>query len=311
MLTSRTAGHVHRSPTRMPPPREQVHVAAPAIAAGGKVITSPFQFFADGSETLRLRVWSSLVTTVGLQGRWLRTTNDVHPFRHDFATTADRLPIEFNIPIDAGYMLNCSLGILGATITSIGQTFVQLALIRGRGDAGIEVGTILQGYVATSHWLGFPGSPIQHSKEGPGHVHIENSVAPVAGANAGIGVPEHAYWRVHSVHGSLVTDTTVTNRFPHLTCFSGVVNPVWKTQAPFPMVASSGFNFFWMPNVPYGPAATQIADCVEIPLPEPCIGLSLEVIRTDTPNLQAGDQWSALRLRVEEWLDTDFFGAPL
>lgn len=290
---------------------ERVHVAAPHVAAGGKVITSPFQFYSDGSENLRLRIWGSLVTNVGLQGRWLHTTGDVRPFRHEFVSTADRLPHEFNVSTDAGYLLNCSLGILGDTITRIGQLFVQLALVRGRGDAAVEVGTILQGYIATSHWIAFPGSPIQHSFEGPGYKHVEIQPAPAAGTEVILSVPEHALWRLYSAYAVFVASAAAANRFPQFGVNAGFGTTLWRVQAPLIVTAGLGFNIFWVPNVPWGPAATAIANAVNAPLPEPAYALSLGTIRTETPNIQAGDQWSELRVVVEEWLDTDFFGAPL
>lgn len=295
----------------VPPVRERAFVAQPAVAAGGKVITSPFQFYADGTENLRLRIWSSIATTVGLSGRWLRTNNEVHQFRHDFSTTTDRLPVEFNIPIDAGYMLSCSLGIFGSTVTRIGQVFVQLALVRGRGDAALECGTILQGYVATSHWIAFPGSPIMHSLEGPGFKHLELPANPLAGNDFRVPVPEHAMWRIYYVYAVFVTSAVAGNRFPQFGINSGVATVLNRVQAPQVVGAGAGFNFFWSPNIPFGPAATAIANCVQIPMPEPYYALQLHEVRSDTVGILGGDQWSTVRLLVEEWLDTDVFGAPL
>lgn len=290
---------------------ERIFVAQPAIAAGGRVVVSPFQFFSDGSENLRLRVWSSLVTHVGLQGRWLRAVGEVHPFRYDVLTTSDRLPLEQNFPLDAGYMLNCSIGILGSTITQIGQTFVQLALVRGRGGAAVEMGTILQGYVATSHWIAFPGSPVQHAFEGPGYKHPEVMAAPAAGADIIITVPDHARWRVYSVFSSFVASAAAANRFPALAVRQGVATPIWSIQAPLVVTAGTGFNFYWTPGIPFGPAATAIANQFQVPLPDPVWMPSLYTMRTETANIQAGDQWGLMRVFVEEWLETDVFGAPL
>lgn len=290
---------------------ERPFVAQPAIAAGGRVITSPFQFYSDGTENLRLRVWASLVTTVGLQGRWLRTIGEAHPFRYNVTTTADRLPMELNFPLDAGYMLNCSLGILGATITRIGQVFVQLALVRGRGDAAVEVGTILQGYIATSHWIAFPGSPIQHSLEGPGYKQVVIQAQPAAGVDWRVDVPEHVLWRVYSIYSAFTTSAVAANRFPALSIRSGIVTNIWSIQAGVVVTASQGYNFYWTPGIPFGPAATAIANQFQIPLPDPFWALAQFSIRPETANIQAGDQLSESRLLIEEWLATDIFGALL
>lgn len=292
------------------PAIERIIAAAPAIAAGGKVITSPFQFYSDGTENLRLRIWSSLVTNVGLQGRWLRASNgEVHPFRYDFPTTADRLPFETNLAVDAGYMLNCSIGILGGAVTAVGQTFVQLALVRGRGDAAVEVGTILQGYVATSHWIGFPGSPIQHSFEGPGFIRQSTAAAPAPGNQLVLTVPEHTRWRLMAIETGMTTSAVVANRYVALEFSQGFANPLIRVGSLDTHPAGVGRGYSFGCNIPY--SFNLALQLMNIPIPTPYYLRGLDVIRMRTFFIDIGDQWAGANYMSEEWLDTDIFGAPL
>lgn len=288
---------------------ERPFVAQPAVAAGGKVITSPFQFYSDGTENLRLRIWASLVTNVGLQGRWLRGVGEVHPFRYDFTTVADRLPQEFNLPLDAGYMLNCSLGILGGTVTKIGQVFVQLALVRGRGDAGLEVGTILQGYVATSHWLGFPGSPITHSFEGPGAMRDFQVAAPAVGNAIVQLVPEHARWRLQSIEAGLFTSAVAGNRYVMFNHRSGLLTNKFRYAAANPQAAAQGNGYCIGPSIT--PQYVAALGFHNIPVHHPHYAEQLDSFQLTVFFMDPGDQFLASEWVVEEWLDTDIYGAPL
>jgi hypothetical protein len=182
----------------------------------------------------------------------------------------------------------------------MGQTFVKVQLIRGIGAAAIVLGTILQGYVTASQAVGFPGSSIQDSFS------VEPPPRVIIGTTPGLAqeiletVPTGARWRLVALLVRLDTDATVITRNPRLEIRSATT-----TLALFPnpigVTASIGVFPQWVQGLAYDQAHSTNVGVGG--LPESAILLAGQTIRTNTENMQLGDQYSTLRYVVQEWLE--------
>ncbi|MBA7609565.1 hypothetical protein ES703_16756 [subsurface metagenome] len=111
-------------------------------------------------------------------------------------------------------------------------------------------------------------------------------------------VPARRRWSIKSIFFHLITDVTVANRHVSLIIDDGT-NELWRITCAnaHPASCDTTYSFAQI-------AATEaLVDCACFhPLPD----LSLPAgarIRTSTPLLKAGDNFSAPQLLVEEWID--------
>lgn len=206
---------------------EQTFPAVPFSSAGGRVITSPFQFILTGEDNLRLVVANALVgVRVTVQGRRLDDRGKVLPFSFEFVPTSDRLATSVNLVLGVGAILNLTVFASSGTPLS-GQTYVMVQLIRGIGAPAIVLGTLLGGYITHVQALGWPGSPIAPSTEGEPYIRIIHGTSPPNGTVLLETVPTNTRWQVSSFTVSLVTDAVVVNRELYMfASFSGSF--VWE-----------------------------------------------------------------------------------
>ena len=144
---------------------ERVVAASPIPIAGGRVIASPFQFYLDGNDNIRVEGWNSCIGAVlEVQGRAIDENGQTQTFNMSLPLTADRMRARRDFAAVRGYILNL-IAIARDVEPCIGQTFVRVSIIRGFTGATIVLGVLLQGYVTSQQGLGWPGSPIENSLE--------------------------------------------------------------------------------------------------------------------------------------------------
>lgn len=280
---------------------ERIVRVNPLGTAGARVIVSPFQFYIDGADNLRLEGWNSLTGVVlQLFGRFYTESGEVKVFEWSLPLTADRLRNVVTFPAVRGYLLNLSLSVIGAT-PKVGQTFARCSIVRGLTGATIVVGTLLQGYCSSTQALGWPGSPIQQSHEVDGYMREYVGTQPAAGAAITEIVPTNAHWRVYTMFVSYLTDATAGNRRPYLQISAGAVGLYLLLRARTtigPSVLSGLSLLELMPD-------TFFEDASFITIAYPHVELSADsriVISTDL--LPAGDQFFvAPRFMVQERLE--------
>lgn len=121
---------------------------------------------------------------------------------------------------------------------------------------------------------------------------------PAAGAEWVITGPGQGLWRVVSVAFTLTTDATVANRGVVLVVDDGTT-VIARTGAGAVQAASLTQNYGAAVGTHTGAAGTAL----NVPLHNP-YGVLLQPgwrLRTETVNLQAGDQYSAIAALVEEF----------
>lgn len=175
-----------------------------------------------------------------------------------------------------------------------GVCFVRITLQGG----GRQLALLAQGYVSDSENLSFPNGPIKGSLEGPGLMRSITGTDPAAGINVSETVPTGARWRLHTLHAVLVTDATVSNRTSFISISDGT-NLVGVHGALQAQAASNTFRYSLSPTLAKG---DNSAGYITIGFPPFLLLPAGYIIATITANLQAGDNWGAPQMLVEEWI---------
>ncbi len=250
-------------------------------------------------DALQISSWNALAS-VGLTIRGYTRGSDgtISPFSAAHVPNTDRTIASTLVGLPDGELVNASV-FVSAAAPIIGQTFVRLQLVRGLGSAGIALATLAAGYVTAVQPLAFPGSGVARSVDGPGAIRNITGTNPAAGAEVVETVPVWARWMLRGFGVVFVTDATVTNRETHLTIDNGTtivyesgVNAVSSASQTVRTVLSSG-------DTPTTSSSVRVLNGPGFPLTL----LAGSRIGTLTPNLQAGDDYGAPQLLVEEWLE--------
>jgi hypothetical protein len=281
---------------------ERVFPARPFDLGGGRILPSPNQFYLTGEDALRV-VSVNAVTGVAIKV-FCRTANpqgDTVAQGFDHVPTADRVSKTQDYEIGDGSLLNVTAYVSsGAPL--VGQTFVVVQLVRGRGAAAVVLGTILAGYITRTQAIGFPGSPIRTSTEGEPAIRTIVGTTPAAGGEIVESVPTGARWELLGLMALLITSVQVATRIPTL-FFLNPNGGFCLTLHVGSLAASS------QANVTFGAGLTSIApagaNSLQAPLPQPMPLLAGETFQTSTVGLQSLDQYSGVRYTVREWLEVN------
>lgn len=267
---------------------------------GGRILPSPAQFYLTGEDQLRIVSACALTgVTIEIRARIADFEGETKAEKWTHIPFTNRSVRTEDFPLGTGSLLNVTAFASGAT-PRIGQAYVQIQLIRGFGTGALVLGTILGGYVTSTQAMGWPGSPIQHSLESGGYTRTINGSAPAAGVDINETVPTGAEWQLLMLQAQLTTAAGGTNRIPVLNLApDGTQLSVSATPTTVAPSASGTFN--WNIGMPL---AVQVQPGINIG------GLPTEIrmhaggsFFIQTSALAAGDQWSAPRYLVREWLE--------
>jgi len=203
------------------------------------------------------------------------------------------------VPMAEGYLL--SVAATARTATFPGQTFARATLNRFRtlGSPSTAAYSLLQSYVTIGTVYGWPTGSLKLISEGPGWLHSILVANPAAGVDWTFTVPGSARLRLQSLRAVLTTSAAVANRNVQIQITDGV-NTVWIASAPASVVAGTAQQLVATgTNSPTGVVTTIFS----VVVPPALLLPGFWTIGTSTQNIQAADQWSAIALAVEEWLD--------
>jgi len=166
--------------------------------------------------------------------------------------------------------------------------------------ADIKSILLCQGYVYSGHELMWPPGTDEDMLSGPPLLRSVTGTNPAAGVEISETVPTNARWRLIALLVQLVTDATVANRRPHFIVDDGV-NTLFEVETGTDQAASQTIRYNFA-NTGYRVAvAAQNIAYLTAPFYLPLFqGWR---VRTSTVNLQAGDDYGAPQLLVEEWIE--------
>lgn len=257
-------------------------------------------FYFTGGESLRVTSLNSITgVTIAGHGRFL-PVSELRPtdiaFSHTPAT--DRSSSSSDQVMGEGWLQSLTLIASGGSPV-VGSTFVRVDVVRGGGASSTVLATLVQGFVTSGSRLAWPGSPLGNPIDGPGRLRTVQGSNPAAGAEFIETVPTGARWQVLTVRAALVTDATVANRVVTFMFDDGTIDH-WRTATAANQTASSSTTYI------YGLGATSVNQQGIIVMSAPASPLVLPAgyrIRSNTSNLQAGDDWGAPILMIQEWLE--------
>lgn len=262
-------------------------------------VQPPSELYITPEDRLYARATSSIASEpFQVSGRILTPDGEVRRFTFRGVNLATvRFPNQISWVLTEGFLLGVGAAATGST-DSVGQTFIELGLLRGGEDMTALATPLCSGYVTPQHRIGWPPGRIMDSSEGPGYVYTFPGTTPAAGNEINEVVPLGAQWRVRELFFRFVTAAAVANRYV-------TVQYVWP----------GGTTMFSGANLPQAANLTRYYSAFEGIRPMQAYNTGIMTalpfqgmlkqdwrIRTGTVNLQAGDQYDLIAIKVEEWL---------
>lgn len=273
------------------------------MTANSEILSPPIGgaagLYLAGDDHLRVTSFNSAASVrLSIVGRQLLATGRVVSSADAHTPNTDRTAASSLLTMAEGWLQSVSVFASGGTPRD-GQCFVLVEIVRGRTGAVTPLGLLVSGYVTDTQPLGWPGTPIRRSAQPPGAVRAVTGTDPAAGVEISETVPTNARWRLLSLLAALVTDATVANREAALVVDDGTNNQV-RAPAGVNHAASltRTYNFHpWANRFTIAQDATITPPIPDLWLPG---GFRIQTITT---NLQAGDNWGAPQLLIEELIE--------
>jgi hypothetical protein len=161
---------------------------------------------------------------------------------------------------------------------------------------------LFQGYLGASEHLGWPYGVNERKVSGHGGIKVYTVSNPSAGADWTYTIPSNARFKVISVKAVLTTSSSVADRRASLV-FDDGTNISWYSLSN-QLQAASATNVYQVSPGMVNSTLTTAAGTVYQSLSMAPVQLSEDFrIRSSTINIQAADQWSAIVVTVEEWIE--------
>lgn len=265
-------------------------------------VDPPAVEYVTEQDVLTLLVWNSLAgLTITVTYRILRAVDgQIDIGQTQFQPVATRTLQTFTLTFPQGFLLNVQVGHPNVGPRR-GQTFCVLALQRNVGTAtAFGTATLFADYLTENNPLGWPGAKQSSAIDGPGFIRNIIPANPAAGADIINTVPPNARWRPIAFQYALVTSAAVANRVSAIVLTDGAAAFFQNNQPPAQAASTTVvYNWSTLTN-----QTAVVLGQVLTPFPA---GVLLEPgwqINTVTNAIQAGDQYSGIRLCVEEWIET-------
>jgi len=203
------------------------------------------------------------------------------------------------IPPAEGYLLSLTVQCPSAVR---GQMFVQAYLLAGTTSASGTIDQLLlQGYAAGYDGIAYPQSIPESSTSGRGWVHSVFISQPAADTDWQTTVPAGVRWVLKAAQNAFATSAVVANRSPMLTFLTpGFLSVGWMPCGTI-LTANLPTDITWFD----GALVMNIGNFLTGPLLRDFVLGPGYIIKSQTLNMAAGDQWGAAVLFVEEWVSQD------
>jgi hypothetical protein len=207
------------------------------------------------------------------------------------------------IPLTEGYLLSASVVCSLAAV--LGLTYARAQLNRGTAQSvpGNPFTMLLGGYVTKFDPIGWPTGPFIRPSDGPGLLNAYAIGNPAAGADFLFSTPSTGRMRVAGLIATLVTSATAGNRFPSFKFTQTTIGTLqYQVQDNTAVPAATTITYSLAPGgTNVRGAGAPIFET--LPMPSPIMARAGVQVGSATQGLLAGDQWSAINLYTEEWLE--------
>ncbi len=263
-------------------------------------VLPPAPLWVDANDILQLQCRNSLTgAQLQVSARLMQPDGKITTPQFTLSPTADRTINSATQALYEGYLLGASVAAIGGTVPTRGQTYSALKVNRMPAPSNLTHYLLGADYVSGTLALEWPFGRTIGAIEGPGVLRSIAGTAPAAGADVTQTVPTNARWKVRAVEATLVTSAVAGNRNPRLQVTDGV-NVLYTLDVSEVVAAGTTFPLVWIMGYPISPSPSP-AGSRPFPTDSPVFGGW--VIRTNTTGILGGDQWSAVRFFVEEWIE--------
>jgi len=279
--------------------RERVLTALPSFA--GRVVAAPFQFPLTAFDELELDYLTIEPSrTLQLDYRILTAQQEMISSKEIITMATDRVNHSLFYALRDGYLLSATIRVTD-NLARTCRTFVSASLVRGTTSDRYFLAPLFQGYPGAFEVLGWPGSPLVSSAQGPERLETFVEGNPAVGTDWTVAIPDAVHWRLTMISAVLTTSGVAGNRQPALRIVNGSANVlgVWPVRQA--QVASTAVRYSWGLATPHdaGTVVATIADA----LPDWARLPASFTFGMLTSGLLAGDQWSSIAYAVHEALD--------
>jgi hypothetical protein len=255
--------------------------------------------YLSNDEHVRLVAHGSAASVrLAIEGRLIATDGSVNTIRAELAPTSDRLASTVIANAREGWLLHGHVRVVSGA-PNIGQCFCRVEIVRGRTGDVTPLMTLAQGYVGALSNLTWPEQFTVAPGDGRGFIRNVTGTDPAAGADWSETVPTNARWRLIAARAALVTDATVASRTASITVDDGTTT-VWNMPCHTTQAASLTFTYYF---TAIGASGFASGNTLVIPAPPDMVMGPGWRVRAQTGTIQAGDNWGAPQLWVEEWIE--------
>lgn len=285
---------------------ERLLVASPLRL--GRTIVAPIQLQLSDSDTVTVRyktVKTGTDQNIYLSYRMLDAKGELLDGLETIAVNADGFTHSVTFGLAAGFLL--SMTATSGYASWIGEQWIQVYISkRSNTNASLTspidvvVLPLLQGFITVAQKLAWPNSLFQQPNNEDGWYPARYTVAsPAAGTNWNITVPASVGWKLVSVTALFVADANVANRqVTMFVCDPSATVFYWLSPRSPAITALQTVRLCWSTGTTS--AGTLNPDIWNAQVPDMLLFGSSEKVQVGCLNLQAGDQWSAIQIRVLE-----------
>ena len=254
--------------------------------------------YIGNNQQIRIFTWNgnASVTLIRMDLRILRRNGVIDTVAISYTPTSNR--------VAAGTQFNCGTGwILSGIITPLtgsprrGDTYVLVTIYDTKENKGIQ--TLCQEYITPATLAMFPFGKTGYQVEGTGKLTSITGTDPAAGAEISEITPTNARWKIRALSASFVADANVANRTIEIVIDDGT-NEILRLQDRT-VITAGQTRTMQLQTFSALPADTTTTHYFV--LPGDFVMLQGYRIRTETTNIQVGDNFGAPTMIIEEWLE--------
>lgn len=287
-------------PERPPIPEAEITTRPPAFSFIRQGIPPPAALYISRDDRLFIASFNSnTLAVLNLRGRYLDTNGDVIPFSFRHTPNTDRSSSIEEFSLAEGFLLDLMILAEAGGPLRRGATYVQAGIQRGGAGFTNQFAQLISDYMSCAHNPSWPAGAWVHAIEGPGLLRSITGTDPAAGAEISETVPTNARWRLINFGFDLVTDATAATRRPRLDFNDGSADFL-RIEHGETLIASLTGRFDSFPGLG---VYSRLNNTFRLQvIPELILSAGF-VISTATTSLQAGDNYGAPRMLVEEWIE--------
>jgi hypothetical protein len=262
-----------------------------------QVVPTQNAYFQRNDELVFQFLTNAVGITAAVFYRWLTPDGEIKEGELD--TPPFTSSVVLPVPLYEGWLISFGARITGGLPIG-GWCFLQVFMSRQvppTASINRPHAVIWSGFINAAGFNGWPGGPAKESTDGMGMLRSITGTVPAVGADINEVVPAQRRWVLLAIRAQLTASAAVANREVVWQIDDGA-NIFFKgittlNQTAGQVIQYSGFNT--------APTPAQVTGDTFLLLPLPLALKNSFRIKTQTTNLQVGDQWTAPQYVVSEW----------